>query len=157
MTRSVANNAKTKNLHRLVAYVARLLCKAQQQRNAEAGEAAAAAAAATDGPARGVEDDPTTLLNGLYLVRVFVKHLIENTDARELLDHLQTDSESGMTSLAHVNRALVVLCSSLMSESALMSHRMHDASRDSHPAGACANGLLFTTTCQVLQRCHLHL
>jgi hypothetical protein len=83
----------------LVRYAVRLLGKLQLQQEpgpgGGGGTSETTAAAAADGPPPPVEEDPTTLLNALYLVRVFIKHLIETTDARQLLEQLQSDAERG--------------------------------------------------------------
>jgi hypothetical protein len=115
VSRTAGNNAKTKNLHRLVRYAVRLLGKLQLQQEPGPGPGVGgtsettAAAAAADGPPppAPVVEDPTTLLNALYLVRVFIKHLIETTDARQLLEQLQTDAERGTCFVSTVCRVRV--------------------------------------------------
>jgi len=106
VSRTAGNNVKTKNLHRLVRYAVRLLGKLQLQQEPGPGQGVATTAAAADGPPppAPVEEDPTTLLNALYLVRVFIKHLIETTDARQLLEQLQNDSERGTCFVSTVCR-----------------------------------------------------
>ena len=81
---AACNNPKTKNFHRLVRYVVGLLGQQAQPTSAV------------------MEDTTTTLLNGLYLVRVFVKHFIETMDGKELAEQLQgSNSDKGEGAHTH--------------------------------------------------------
>lgn len=101
------NNPKTKNFHRLVAYVAALLARQRQQQ--DDSECSAAASAECAMPARALEDEPTTLLDGLYLVRVFAKHFIETLDAAGLATQLQVEERCNASDEVLQNGTCVTL------------------------------------------------